>query len=602
MSLDLIKQYLVGIGFNVDSNSLKTAQDSMTQADESVKKFNDDSNKGFSETSGALKDLFKLFSSSEDLIKSLSLTGPFKEIIKYITLAKKLYSQFNAVFENKNKNDVQQKVQENKPEKKKKERSKGSDTKTPNTKHSAKKHKNSKIKTPKADESAKTKSELKKAGKQVAETSVNTANKLKDVSSAAKGLLSKGGPALKAFATTSAGAFALIGVAAVGVIAGIKALISTVKGLADDDIKFEKLSRQLWTTKENAREVSTALDTLDASMDDLWLSPTLLKQFNQLRSDLKDMKMPDDFNRNIKVVQGLGLEFKRTKQMIRQFFKLIGSYVLKYIAGPLNEIKGKAHGMNDWLVQNLPKIAKAIGTIVGILLRIIMIIGKIVAVILKIGSPIIKIVQLIGKLFGAMGKLPEPIKKMLKALMLLLNPLILIIGLIDDIITYFKGGESVIGSFIDKVKGKSEAAGKVIKGILKTLSAVLTGGLSLVPWNKYWKEAKETFEKIKNKAKETYEKIKEWSKGKLEDAKEFLTGAKEKMNGFNNAVSNNTAASYVTSNKSNTDNSVTTSNSNNKVVNNNNINVYGSGDAKSTAKSTADTLTGINTRNLQPVF
>ncbi|MFR1907499.1 MAG: hypothetical protein ACLS28_17920, partial [Clostridium neonatale] len=196
----------------------------------------------------------------------------------------------------------------------------------------------------------------------------------------------------------------------------------------NDDIKFEKLSRQLWTTKENAREVGTALDTLDASMEDLWLSPTLLKQFKELTSDLKNMKLPADFNKNIKVVQGLGLEFKRTKQMIGQFFKLIGSYVLKYIAGPLDEVRGKAHGMNDWLVQNIPKIAKIIGTIIGVLLRIIMIIGKIATVITKILIPITSIIKAISKLGDTFSKIPEPVKKAVKIIvgliMLILNPIL----------------------------------------------------------------------------------------------------------------------------------------------------------------------------------
>lgn len=606
MTLDLIKQYLVGIGFNVDADSLKTAQESMSQADESVKKFNDDSNKGFSETSGSLKDLFKLFSSSEDLIKSLSLTGPFKEIIKYIALAKKLYSQFSSESKNedKNKNDAPVKADDNKSSKKKKQ--KDSSPKTQNTKHSAKKHKNSKMKPPKTGESPKAKNELKEAGKQVAETSANTANKLKDVSSAAKGLLNGGGSALKAFATTGAGAMAIVVTASVAALKAIKKLISSLNDLAEEDIGYEKLSRQLWTTKENAREISTALDTLDASMQDLWLSPTLFKQFKQLRNDLKNMKLPADFNRNIKVVQGLGLEVKRFKQMVGQFFKLIGSYILRYLAGPLDKIRGKAKGMNNWLVQNLPKIAKVIGSIIGILLRIILIMGKIMSVIWKLLTPIRYVLKMIWKLGDAFSNMSEPVKKTVKkiitTLMLLLSPILLIVGIIDDIMTYFRGGKSVIGSFIDKIKDKAEDAGKIIKTILTAIKAILTGGLSLLPWDRYWKKAKETFEKIKDKAKETWDKVKEWSADKLDKAKEFVNSAKEKVQDFASSTVNNTSANYVTSNNSSVNNTTTTSNSNNTTSNANTFNFYGSGDSKSTAGAVKNVLTGISTRNVQGVI
>lgn len=584
MALDLIKQYLVGIGFNVDSNSLKTAQESMAQADNTIKQFNNNSNKGFSETSGSLKDLFNLFASSPALLKAIPLNGPFKGLIRDISLAKKIYKEMSEI---KPKEDT---TKASKAKNKTKDINKFKDSNPKDL-----------IKVP---DNPLDKLDTKNPKKEFRDFASNASKGLSDVGKTAQGLLSKGGGAIKAFASTGAGSLLLIVGAAVATMATIKKLVSSLKELANDDIKFEKLSRQLWTTKENAREISTALNTLDASMDDLWLSPTLLKQFKQLTGDLKNMKLPADFNKNIKVVQGLGLEFKRTKQMVGQFFKIIGSYILKYIAGPLDEIRGKTHNMNDWLVQNLPKIAKVIGTIIGVLLRIIMIIGKILAVIWKLTTPIRYIFKLIGTLGDGFEKLPEPVKKAVKVisatLMMLLSPILFVIGIIDDLMTYFRGGKSVIGSFIDKIVSKSENAGKVIKSILSVIKAILTGGISLVPWDNYWKKAKETFEKIKDKAKETWDKIKEWSEGKLEKAKEFIAGAKEKVEAFATSAINNTTASYVTSNNSTKTNN-TTSNSHNNVNNKNTINVYGS-DAKSTANEVSNNLTGISTRNLQGVF
>ncbi|MDU4846134.1 YtxH domain-containing protein [Clostridium sp.] len=587
MSLDLIKQYLVGIGFNVDESSLKSAKESLAQADESVKKFNDDSNKGFSETSGSLKDLFNLFASSSTLVKAMALNGPFKGLIKDISLAKKIYKEMTEI---KPKEDI---TKTPKSKNKVKDINKFKDSSSENAKDL--------IKVP---DNLLDKLDTKGAKKNILDFASNASKGLTDVSKTAGELLGKGGSAIKAFASTGAGSLMLIIGATVATMSAIKKLVSSLKELANDDIRFEKLSRQLWTTKENAREVGTALDTLDASMDDLWLSPTLLKQFKQLTGDLKNMELPDDFNKNIKVIQGLGLEVKRFKQMVGQFFKIIGSYILKYIAGPLDEVRGKTHSMNDWLVENLPKIAKVIGTIIGVLLRIIMIIGKILGVLWELTTPIRYIFKLIGKLGDAFTNMPEPVKKAIKIisgiLMLLLSPILLIIGLIDDIMTYFRGGKSVIGSFIEKITSKSETAGKIIKGIMTTIKAILTGGLSLLPWDNYWKKAKETFENIKDKAKETWDKVKEWSEGKLDKAKDFIAGAKEKINGFNSNISNNSTASYVTTNRSTSNN--TTSNSNNKVTNHNNINVYGSSDSKSTANAVSNNLTGISTRNLQGVL
>lgn len=559
MALDLIKQYLVGIGFNVDSNSLKTAQESMAQADNTIKQFNNNSNKGFSETSSSLKDLFTLLGSSGEITTRLtaSLGGPFKSLIKDIALVQKMYK--NVVGDNKDKSKENVK------------------------------------------EFAPNKDSIKDGLKDVAE---GTSESLGKVEGAAKGLLSNGGKYLKTFASSAVGSFLIIGTAVIATIAAVTKLVSYLNSLAAQDIKYEKLSRQLWTTKENAKEVGTALDTLDANLQDLWLSPTLLKQFEQLRKDAKNLRLPPEFNQNIKVIQGIGLEFKRLKQNIGLLFQWIGNYILKYCAGPLDEVRGKAHSFNDWLVEHIPQIGKLIGTIIGVLLRILMIIGKIMSIVWKLTTPIRYVFKLIGTLGSAFDKIPEPVKKAVKTivgiLMLVLSPILLIIGLIDDIMTYFRGGKSVIGSFIDKIVSKSENAGKVIKSILSVIKAILTGGLSLVPWDNYWKKAKETFEKIKDKAKETWDKVKEWSEGKLEKAKEFIAGAKEKVEAFATSAINNTAASYVTSNNSTKTNN-TTSNSHNNVNNKNTINVYGS-DAKSTANAVSNNLIGISTRNLQEVF
>lgn len=597
MALDLIKEYLVGLGFNVDTNSLKTAKESMAQADESIKKFNNDSNKGFSETSNSLKDLFTLLTSSPTFLNTIpNLGGPFKNIIKDIATAKKIYKEFTDSLEKKKNNNNEIK-------------------KSTKQKNSSRSTQKLQLKQIKNDTTSKNENPIdiikflknpNEAKKEIVDFASNASKALNDVSKTAKGLLDKGGGAIKSFASTGAGSLMLVVGAGIATIATIKKLVSYLGELADDDIRFEKLSRHLWTTKENARQISTALDTLDASMEDLWLSPTLLKQFKELTSDLKNMKMPDDFNTNIKVIQGLGLEVKRLKQMTGQFFKIIGSYILKYIAGPLDEVRGKTHSMNDWLVENLPKIAKVIGTIIGVLLRIIMIIGEIPGILWKITAPIRYIFKLIGKLGAAFEKVPEPVKKAVKIIvgliMLIMNPILLVIGIIDDLLTYFRGGKSVIGSFIDKIVSKSENAGKVIKSILKVIKAILTGGLSLVPWDKYWKKAKETFEKIKDKAKETWDKVKEWSESKLDKAKEFVSGAKEKLNTFaSNNVSNNTTASYITS-SNHTSNNTTTANSNNTVTNHNNINVYGSSDSQSTANAVSNNLTGISIRNLQGVI
>lgn len=210
MALDLIKQYLVGIGFNVDANSLKTAQESMAQADQSIKKFNDDSNKGFSETSGSLKDLFNLFTSSPNLLKMIpGLGGPFKSLIRDISLAKKMSKEMTEI---KSKEDT---TKAPKGKNKAKNINKFKDSNYANVKDIIKVPDN-----PLDTEGAK---------KKILDFASNANKGLADVGNAAKGLLSKGGGAIKTFASTGAGSLMLIVGAAVATMAAIKKLVSSLK-------------------------------------------------------------------------------------------------------------------------------------------------------------------------------------------------------------------------------------------------------------------------------------------------------------------------------------------------------------------------------------
>lgn len=585
MGLDLIKQYLIGIGFNVDSNSLQDAQQAMAQADGTIKKFNEDSNKGFSETGNSLKGLFSLLGSSSGILTTLfpELSGPIKIVLKDLALVKKLYEDLAKVKNHSNGHENNTEVPSNTKQNNNRDVQKTSKTNTPKTQENRLANIN-----PNA---------------QIATIPNNLIENILNAKDATKALNAEGGAAIKAFSVTSIAYIALIGTAVIASIVAVKKLSDYLVNLANRDIEYEKVSRQLWTTKENAKDVSSALDILGANMNDLWLSPTLLKQFKQLREDSSKLRIPPELTKNLKVVQGIGLEFKRLKQSMGLLFQWIGNYILKYLAGPLDGVRGKTHSFNDWLIQNIPKIGKVIGSIIGILLRIVTIVGKIVGVVAKLASPILRVIKLVKNLINSFDEAPEGVKKSVKAivgiLMMILSPILLIIGLIDDLITYFEGGKSVIGSFIDKITSKSETAGKIIKGIVTAIKAILTGGLSLVPWDNYWNKAKETFEKIKDKAKETWDKVKEWSQGKFDKAKEFIAGAKEKVEAFASGNVNNTTASYITS--SSTQNSNTTANSNNKVTNHNNINVYGS-DAKSTASEVNKATVGISTRNLQGVF
>lgn len=656
MSIDLIKSYLVGIGFRIDSTSFEQANSSMDGTKRKVEEFNETSKKGFSETGNSLKGLFSLLDSKTlkdlfpglreikdlpDSLKSIDIeslfpgTEEFKELLSQIKSMKAgdLFPNLDKSLKEGSKYfELFKKAQGELA----KDRA-GDNNKKPGAKNDIESYK-----------------ELFKFLKGFKEKTLGINDKFSATAEIAtkkigglkkgiSGLIGKGGPALKGFSLTAIASIAAIIAAVLALIFAIKKVGEYLNKLANEDIEYEKLSRQLWTTKETAKEVSQALDLLGASMEDLWLSPTLLKQFNQLRQDASQMRLPPEFSENLEIVQGLGLEFKRFKQLLSMLFQWIGHYILEYLAGPLAEVKGDMSDLNGWLIQHIPKVAKVIGTLIGGFLRLIFVVGKIIWMFWKVISPVWKFFKLLGSVFDIIDKAPDKVEKTAKRIIAwiiaMTAPFLLVIAIIDDFLTYLRGGKSVIGDIIDGFSGDgSKAIDKIkqkfeflklvfglgisffrdkwqsfgekgsdsIGGILEDFAELkedFVEGMSYISdeWDNYWERASEALDKIEDKAREVWGKVKEWSKNKWDEGKEFFGEFGEKVvsfaNDYGNGSSGVEAKSYMT-NHNNTSQNVSNSNS---ISNANTINVYGT-EPESTSRAIDRRLQGITIRNMQGVL
>lgn len=537
MALDLIKSYLIGIGFKVDSESFNGANKSMQDTEDTIKKFNDNNKKGFSDTSDSFGSLLKLLTSSYTTLGKLSpeLRTPFAGLLNDIILLKKLYSEFqNELGKTKKPNfDVTE-------ETKKKAKSKNNNVyeSPPNKQES-----NSNNKGLSVIPNSKDISQVDN----LVDSILNAKNATGGLTEAAGALGTEGAAGIAGFSVAAATGIGLIIVAAIAAATAVVKLTSAIFDLGKQDIQNEKLSRQLWTTKENAKEVDSALKTLGISMQDLWLSPTLLKQFNELRQDSKNLQLPKEYTDNLKTVQGISLEFARLRQLGSLAFQWIGNYILKYAAGPLNDLKQGLNEFNAWLIKNIPNIGKFAGGIVGFLIRIISMIVQLAGLIIKLTSPIFQVISAIGEIGKAFDNLPGPIKTTLKliglAIIAITAPILALVAALDDLFTYLKGGKSLIGDFFNFLFGGN--------GNKTNANSVANVGNKVQEYNK-----------------------------------------------------NNSSSVPRNYTNNNTSNNNTTSNSNNKVSQQNTFHVYGTGNANSAANTIASKVNqnGIFTRNLQGVI
>lgn len=599
MAVDLIKSYLIGIGFDVDSNSTKNAETSIQITEEKIKKFNDNSKKGFSESGEAMKSLFNLFGSSSSIGRLFpELQKPLNGLLKDIKAVKKLYNDLSKIDINK---------KEGKPTPKNIKKYTGKEKSIKAFKGQSMKKPEDNVKDDGGIDSGFKNliKSISKSKKSILDFKKSSTGGLKDVEASTEALAANGGKSLLKFSLKGATCIAVVVAAVIAAVAAIKKVSNFLNELGKQDVEYEKLSRQLWTTKENARDIDSALKTLGVTMQDLWLSPTLLKQFNQLRKDSQQLKLPPEFKDNIKVIQGLGLEFKRLKQFGKLAFQWIGHYILKYVAGPLAEFKQKLSRFNDKFIKVIPYIAKVIGSAIGIILRILLLIFRVLEPIFSIIS------KIVGFVIGLIEKIPGPIKKILKLIgvivaLLMAGPvgvILLIIALLDDLFTFLRGGKSVIGSVFGFFKEKGLDAMKSIKSKFGDLKESLKEKIKENGWDEYYDNAIKVFEGIREKAKEVWGDIKEWSKGVWDKTKEFFIGSdvKEKVEVYNKDIKGSKAIAPNYTNSSSVANNTTTANSNNKVSNTNTINVYGN-NPNANANAIGKKLTGINTRNLQGVF
>ncbi|MCW6079053.1 hypothetical protein [Clostridium sporogenes] len=599
MAIDLIKSYLIGIGFDVDSNSAKNAETSIQITEEKIKKFNDNSKKGFSESGDAMKSLFNLFGQSSSIGRLFpELQKPLNGLLKDIKAVKKLYSDLS-------KMDISKK--EGKPTPKNIKKYTGKEKNIQAFKgHHIKKPEDNVKDDGGIDSGFKNLiKSISKSKKSVLDFKKSSIGGLKNVETSAESLAANGGKSLLKFSLKGATCIAVVVAAVVAAVAAIKKISNFLNELGKQDVQYEKLSRQLWTTKENARDIDSALKTLGVTMQDLWLSPTLLKQFNQLRKDSQQLRLPPEFKDNIKVIQGLGLEFKRLKQFGQLAFQWIGHYILKYVAGPLAEFKQKLTRFNDKFIKIIPSIAKVIGSAIGIILRILLLIFRVLEPIFSIVS------KIVGFVIGLIEKIPGPIKKILKligiiAILIMMGPVgavIALIAVIDDLFTFLRGGKSIIGSVFGYFKDRGLDAMRSIQSKFGDLKESLKEKIKENGWDEYYNNAIKVFEGIREKAKEVWGDIREWSKGVWDKTKEFFTGSdvKEKVEVYNKDIKGSKAVAPNYTNSSSVANNTTTANSNNKVSNTNTINVYGN-NPNANANAIGKKLTGINTRNLQGVF
>ena len=253
------------------------------------------------------------------------------------------------------------------------------------------------------------------------------------------------------FAGSSTTQFAVAGTAVTTFVATASlALAKYMNDLAQTELRMQMFARQMYTTTDNATAFVNSLDAMGRSMEELYLSPELIQQFQQLRQQSFNMRPPEEYKEQMKAIRSITFEFTRLKLEATYAMQWIAFYVFKYLEGPIKQLKLSMSGINDSITKNMPKWTKTIAMVVSWVARL--------------GLALYSVKEAVGLVAGAFlafkvfNLASSPIGMMIIGLTTLLL-------LIDDYNTWKNGGDSLLGDTWKSLKdnGVFEALDEITK-------------------------------------------------------------------------------------------------------------------------------------------
>jgi hypothetical protein len=330
----------------------------------------------------------------------------------------------------------------------------------------------------------------------VDKSSYNEATKVMD--EAGQSVTKFAGKAVTQFATAGAAVVSFAVTATIGIA-------KFLDGLGKAAIQNEILARQLWTTEQNAMAFNATLKAMGVELKDLYLSPTLMNQFMELRKEAASLPPPADYKTEMQLIQSVSFEFTRMKLEATYAMQWIGYYLVKYMSGPIEQVKKLLQDINGVIIKEMPSWTKTVAQVMSWFAQFgittVRAIKDVLRVFDDIGQGIPKNIKLIGGALAALGLIIEtgPIGMMIAGFTLL-------ILLINDFYTYLDGGDSLLGPFWKKMQ---DAIGS-FQGAIDSVKTSVKGFFDDLNKNGTLDNFVQTFQNTFDIIKQIFEGAKKW--------------------------------------------------------------------------------------------
>lgn len=209
------------------------------------------------------------------------------------------------------------------------------------------------------------------------------------------------------------------------------------------DLKVETFARRMWTTEQNARSLTTALDVLGMSYDELFFAtPEQYNRFLQLNTLGKQLEAPAELDETLKKIRDIQFEISKTKLIFQYATRWVMYYLGEYLGTDIDTVKEKLKSFNDMAMKYLPIVTQKIAYIFNVFYRL--------------GKTVVEVLAAIGRTaVGSFGDIEmsglKTIATLAAAFMALksgpVGMFLLLLGaillLLEDFMVWQKGGKSL---------------------------------------------------------------------------------------------------------------------------------------------------------------
>lgn len=209
------------------------------------------------------------------------------------------------------------------------------------------------------------------------------------------------------------------------------------------DLKVETFARRMWTTEQNARSLTTALDVLGMSYEELFFAtPEQYNRFLQLNTLGKQLEAPAELDETLQKIRDIQFEISKTKLIFQYATRWVMYYLGEYLGTDIDTVKEKLKSFNDLAMKYLPVVTQKIAYVFNVFYRL--------------GKTVVEVLAAIGRTaVGSFGDIETSGLRTIATLaaaflalksgpvgmfLLLLGAILL---LLEDFMVWQKGGKSL---------------------------------------------------------------------------------------------------------------------------------------------------------------